>query len=597
MSEHESDENWLVSEPVMAQWLDKDTRKPRYLGFSSPTSWRSHLVLNLGLDMVDSKRETLFWFRLPIRVKSKSAKRPTKFYVYFIIELDMFDVNGEDQAFSFSQLSVPPPVQFAFKGSNICNSDDEIVRLRFNLNKPGVVVMPKAEESPYEPSVVNQEVLLALKSLSEATKFSVFVHQKSLSVDRLQTLCWMVQHGNLQSRPRELNTLYHGKGGEVNAWQNFVLPLDQATATGPSSANNPTESFFEQKSFSFADGLEGARAASADKRLLSEKQAMLAVEEQTAVESVEKADHPEATQQSEWQAKERQGSVPPAYDQAVSSAPSRANTESAPEQRPPLRAAQSVSFPSTDRGAPPERTRQSSAPPTLRTQVGGNQPPKPLPETAPRHTESTLPTAAAPPPSYKRSKPPSDDEAAAAPARRKPRRRPHKQVRFTTSTHSPPPRSSTPHTMTATALALPSPQSTLLRATIDWFKWAWTTDARAHVALTRPHLLELGYRARVGDVAGFYRVRARCSVRVLVGGSSERTGEGGLVAGLERFLEWMAGVDPAAEVAVTGELREVGRLAREGEGEAFVHGCAVCAGFVVFRFGRVEGEGGRGVEV
>ncbi|EKG22528.1 hypothetical protein MPH_00101 [Macrophomina phaseolina MS6] len=352
MSDRESDENWLVSEPVMAQWHDNDSRKPRYLGFSSPASWRSHLVLNLGLDMLNSKREALFWFRLPIRVKSKSAKRPTKFYVYFIVELDMFDVKGEDQALSFSLLSVPPAVQLGFKSSNICQSDDELIRLRFNLKKPGFVVMPKAGDSPFEPSAVNQEVLLALKSLSEATKFSVYVHRKSLPTNRLETLCWMVQHGNLQSRPRELNTLYHGKGGEVNAWQNFILPPGQTAVAGPSDVNKQADSFFEQKSFSFAGPPEGAKAAPVTGPPSEETQVVQAKTKEPAVvevaettehlpaivESIEKEDHPQAVQRDEAPAAERHASIPPAYNQTVSPAPPPSTSESATEQRPPTRA-------------------------------------------------------------------------------------------------------------------------------------------------------------------------------------------------------------------------------------------------------------------
>ncbi|KAL1616593.1 hypothetical protein SLS54_008328 [Diplodia seriata] len=300
MTDHNSDENWLVSEPVVTQWYDREAQRLRYLGFSSPSSWRSHPVLNLGLDISESKREALFWFRLPIRVKSQTTKRPTKFYVYFIVEPDMFDISGEDQGLSFSQQSnVPPPVQFAFRGSNVCQSDDELIRLRFNLRKPGVVVMPRAEQSPFEPSAVNQEVLLALKSLAEATKLSAYVPRRSLSISRLQALCEMVQHGGLQPRLREFHTLYHGKGGEVNAWGNFVLPSGQEEVTGASSTDKPTESFFAKESVSFAEGAgDPTKSASADSQ--SERKATVAeLQEQAVVESVEKNDRPRDVQLNE----------------------------------------------------------------------------------------------------------------------------------------------------------------------------------------------------------------------------------------------------------------------------------------------------------
>lgn len=72
-----------------------------------------------------------------------------------------------------------------------------------------------------------------------------------------------------------------------------------------------------------------------------------------------------------------------------------------------------------------------------------------------------------------------------------------------------------PYTLTDTALDLPEPQRTLLRLTMDWFKLAWKMDAGAHVALTRPHLLELGHRAREGDVAKFIGVWADYLVKVV----------------------------------------------------------------------------------
>lgn len=658
MSEQGSDENWLVKdEPVVAQWLDKEAHRPRYLGFSSPSNWRSHLKLNLGLEVSSSKREALIWFRLPIRVKSKSAKRPTKFYLYFIIELDMFDVNGEDQGLSLSQPTVPPAVQFAFKGSNVCQSADDIIRLRFNLNRPGVVVMPKAEESPFEPSAVNQEVLLALKSLSEATTFSVYVHQKSVSKSQLETLCWMVHHGNLQSRPRGLDTLYHGKGGEVNAWQNFILlPGPDATA-GASTAKASTESFFVQESISFADESEmPKRAPPASRPSSTEKQAMVAeVHDEAAVKTVEKTDQSKAAPQDEDQARERQGSIPPAYNEAVSTASPKITAAPATE-RPAVREARSFSLPPVDRVVPPGGTRQSSAPPSLRGPLEEHQAPSARRAGSKTPVMDEIPNEKAPP-IYKRTKPPSDDEieesewepapprtkgSDAPKARPKPKAiikckfpttahppvpkltfppaRPTKRVRFDT-THTSPPRSSRPDhnqtpslpasssssttpTMTATARDLPTPQSTLLRATIDWFKWAWLTNRAAHIPLTPQPLLALGHHARTGNAEAFYATRARCSAHVLwhqpADAASNRAPS--LREELTRLLVWVASVDPAAEMGLVGELQELGRRGEGGRREGFEHGCAVVSGFVVFRYGRLEegeeeeeeGEGSEG---
>ncbi|KAF4534597.1 uncharacterized protein LTHEOB_12963 [Lasiodiplodia theobromae] len=657
MADDDLAENWLISEPVVTQWYDREERRLRYLGFASPPNWRSHLTLNLGLDISESKREVLFWFRLPIRVKSKTSKRPTKFYVYFIVELDMFDVDGEDQGLCFSQQStVPPAVQFAFKGSSICQSDDELVRLRFNLKKPGVVVMPKADDGPFEPSAVNQEVLLALKSLSQATKFSAYVPQSSLSISRLETLCWMVQHGDLQSRPRELHTLYHGKGGEVNAWENFIFCSDQEETSGPSRADKPAEWSIVQEPISIAEG-QGvpSESASAKGPSSGEKQATVTeVQEQAVLQSVEKDNQPKASQQNEARAEERQGSIPPTYQEAVSPPPPAASAATA---HPAPRAAQSFSIAPTN--TPPERRRQWSAPPVFRRSSEGRhsastslQPLSELesPIAVSKGQASSEIVDQIAPPAYKRTKPPSDDElgdddletAATSTKDRKAQKsrlksktaskapRPSKQVRFdntstttrhnhrsssttTTAAASPPPSSSFPppqplpsalttagdgssssSSLTALAGALPKPQATLLRQTIDWFKWAWTTDRRAHVGLTHPHLRELGSCARAGDVAGFYRVRARCSARVVYAGVRQR-GEGGensssqqLLEELEQFLLWMAEVAPEAEMALTGELRELGRLAREGDAAWLEHGQAVCAGFVLFWFGRVE---------
>lgn len=680
MADDDLAENWLISEPVVTQWYDHEERRLRYLGFSTPPNWRSHFTLNLGLDISESKREALFWFRLPIRVKSKTSKRPTKFYVYFIVELDMFDVDGEDQGLSFSQQStVPPAVQFAFKGSSICQSDDELVRLRFNLKKPGVVVVPKADDGPFEPSAINQEVLLALKSLSQATKFSAYVPQSSLSISRLETLCWMVQHGDLQSRPQELHTLYHGKGGEVNAWENFVFCSDQEETAGPSCTDKPAESSIAQESISIAEGqgvpLESALAKGPS---LGEKQATVTeVQEQAVLQSVEREDQPKVSQQNEARAEERQGSIPPTYQEAVSPPPPAASAATA---HPTPRAAQSFSI--APANTPPKRRRQSSAPPVFqRSSEGRHAPLSELesPVTVPKGQASSEVADQIAPPAYKRTKPPSDDElgdddletaatstkdSKAQKSRLKsktaskgkpspprssgyrpltkasppPARRPSKQVRFdntsttstrrnhrssstatnpsastTTATASssspfPPPQplpsalttagdgSSSSSSLTALAAALPKPQATLLRQTIDWFKWAWTTDRRAHVGLTHPHLRELGSCARAGDVAGFYRVRARCSARVVYAGVQQRSGSGEnsssqqLLEELEQFLLWMAEVAPEAEMALTGELRELGRLAREGDAAWLEHGQAVCAGFVLFWFGRVEGS-------
>ncbi|OJD29045.1 uncharacterized protein BKCO1_960004 [Diplodia corticola] len=699
MTDADSDENWLVSEPVVTEWYDGQVRQLKYLGFSSPSNWRSHLTLNFGLAVSESKREALFWFRLPIRVKSRTTTRPTKFYVYFIVEPDMFDVDGEDQGLSFSQQpNVPSSVQLAFKGSNICQSDSELIRLRFNLKTPSVVVMPKAEESPFEPSAINQQVLLALKSLSEATKFSAYVPQSSLSTSRLQTLCRMIQHGHLQPRPREIHTLYHGKSGEMNAWGNFVLSSGQEEAAGQTK-----ESFFTRESVSFAEGPSES----------SEKQAAAAeVQEQAVVESVEKDDRPKHFYLNENRVEERQGSIPPTYQEAGPPSPPAANAATA---SPLLRTAKSFSIPPA--GDVLKIVRQSSAPPACQRHSEERPalfvPPKPLPELEPPSAvpegqvaaEDTGQTA---PRSSKRSKPPSDDEVGedddlettTSTRDNKPQkpllkskttikvRRPSKQVRFddaagttasssrrrrshppttpssssSSSSHPPIPTLPPPSTtslpsfsLTALSTSLPKPQSALLRQTIDWFKWAWTTPTHrasqtqsqqqqrqrqqtrrrhppiisATAPLTHPHLCALGTAARAGDTDAWLATRARCSARVLwecddvdpargddaadaagedenedeneedeEGEEDEREdGEEGeasllLLGELEAFLLWVGRVAPRAEMALTGELRELGRLARRGEGAWLEHGMAVCAGFVVFWFG--DGEEGAG---
>lgn len=71
-----------------------------------------------------------------------------------------------------------------------------------------------------------------------------------------------------------------------------------------------------------------------------------------------------------------------------------------------------------------------------------------------------------------------------------------------------------PYAVTDAALKRPKPQCTLLRLTMDLFKMTWDMDTEADITSIRPYLLELGYRARKGDMAKFLVVWAECFVRL-----------------------------------------------------------------------------------
>ncbi|KAF2140442.1 uncharacterized protein K452DRAFT_309597 [Aplosporella prunicola CBS 121167] len=601
MTKHDSgDNNWLINERVVVQWSCPDRGHSDYLGYSAPARWGSHLSLSLGVNV--SKRESLVWFRVPVRFMSDSEKGSTKTTLHYAVDPTRLDAD--------EQTEVPPTVGFSLKSGSVCRSDGDIARLNVELAKPGAVIMPK--DCALKPfSDISREVLIALRSLSQATRFTVYFNRQAVSVSRLGKLCQMVNDKSLSSRPLDLRSMYHGNGGELEAWANVGLPLEPAVAPykGAGESREPT-----------APPSEGLRGGQAD-------DASGGTHHVSAVSSEANTAAPPDT-------------TPPAYEEAVAEAPVQpcpAPTQpeaAVPDGERSIHAGQPLHESSGQRA---EGTRIETAGRTVTIISSDDEV-----DDCEFNDEPTVP------PTRKRKAPRKSSLAKKAASKA----RPTKHVKFDLLTREqwipPGPLSNktqpslsdknkggpgNAQAVAATKAAaeasapvarrrppvepLSDEKSRLLAALRKWFAWAWTVDGRAHEGVAAAELLPLGRHARDGNAGAFFAARAVCSARVLTtkaaaaaappsseevvadgegrhdgasGGRGPHAAEAPLFNELVRFLAWAAAIDADAETRLTDGLLVLGRCAHAGDEEAFRDECAGCAAEVLFWCAEAEAE-------
>ncbi|CAM1508410.1 Fc.00g052580.m01.CDS01 [Cosmosporella sp. VM-42] len=157
--------------------------------------------ISLRIRFVTETSSALFELRFPLNLKGVDGCSDIFIPIQppSIISLD------------FSFAATPYATQVKLKGSTL-------VRLDFQLNRSLDILVPSAAKEPLTPSRAQSgKVIDALRLLSNATSFSVYIQAKKLPKAKLQPITSAIAQGHLKPlrQQDDLTSMYHGKGAKV----------------------------------------------------------------------------------------------------------------------------------------------------------------------------------------------------------------------------------------------------------------------------------------------------------------------------------------------------------------------------------------------
>ncbi|KAL0262773.1 hypothetical protein SLS55_001746 [Diplodia seriata] len=195
----------------MTEWRCPEQQRLLYLGhrFPEPTC---HVAFGMRVD--EHTGAAFFKLRVPVSLKTQSKK--TNLFVFIHPER----ISTLEQSTSSD---LPEAVRTAFP----VVSNNAILQLRFTLSTPSAVLVPA--NSPLAPkSAASVNLLRRLRSLAQATQFTVYLAAKGHPKHSIATMCEMANTSTLKSDPSELRleTLYAGNGAKVIEGADLVFPFD-----------------------------------------------------------------------------------------------------------------------------------------------------------------------------------------------------------------------------------------------------------------------------------------------------------------------------------------------------------------------------------
>lgn len=217
------DVQWVVSDRVVAAWEDQ-ARDVHYLGRLSSHNRKAEFSLMLGHSPED-KNDFLLLFHLPLRVRAGGTPKPID--LFLVLPVESFTPASPLGATTTAASEIPDSHLNAIKSAGLDNSANALC-VQFRLKEPGYVMMPRIK---IKNSLVGtpRDLLLSLKSLSEATNFDVYLKRNTYSQVALSGFGSAVLHGTARTCALRLKAMYQGRGAKQDAWELFGLDVNDVT--------------------------------------------------------------------------------------------------------------------------------------------------------------------------------------------------------------------------------------------------------------------------------------------------------------------------------------------------------------------------------
>ncbi|KAF2146906.1 uncharacterized protein K452DRAFT_72499 [Aplosporella prunicola CBS 121167] len=224
----------IVTERVLAEWQDKETGELCTLGsMLSVNKQATNFEFQFGID-----QSSHAFIRFPFIISIKAAGRPSRRDTLFVLPVHAFNFNDpvRFETLTASQVGTGP-ILAAIQEASL-SASDKILRVEFNLNEPGYMLIAKTMNPAkvIKPSTsTSHDLLLGLQSLSKATRFAVYMKPSDYARQGLKIVCERLCAGALKQYPLDLSNMYT-RGAELIDWSKFEL--DSTRACGKHQKDN-----------------------------------------------------------------------------------------------------------------------------------------------------------------------------------------------------------------------------------------------------------------------------------------------------------------------------------------------------------------------
>ncbi|OJD33986.1 proline-rich receptor-like protein kinase perk4-like [Diplodia corticola] len=225
------DLKWVVADRVVATWED-EALHAHFLGRLSSHNKKADFSLLLG-HSPDDRNACLLLLHLPLRVRPGAGSKPTD--LFLILPPEAFNSPTPLDITTASTSEFPNSHLDLLKSAGLSDSINA-VRLAFKLRDPGYVLMPRIKLKN-ELLGTPRELLLALRSLSQATSFDVYLKRSTYSQVALSDFRAAVLDGSARMPRLRPKSMYQGRGAKQDAWELFGLHANDA---GPSKEKPST---------------------------------------------------------------------------------------------------------------------------------------------------------------------------------------------------------------------------------------------------------------------------------------------------------------------------------------------------------------------
>lgn len=222
--------NDAVNERVFVQWQDADTKDDCTLGSTSATNKKA---VQLFLKVRLTQQHVVVRFALSVALTRGGRSQSQPFVLVLPLYASPEDADKPSVRFETVDASAitTPAISSAISEARL-SAAGRLIRASFSLAELGYIVRPdmKAKVKPHNST--SQDLLLGLKSLSQAhaftvyMKFSDYAHEGFKSMERLLL-------NNPQKPSLDLTCMFGGKGAVIMDWDKSYVGTDAGAVRLP----------------------------------------------------------------------------------------------------------------------------------------------------------------------------------------------------------------------------------------------------------------------------------------------------------------------------------------------------------------------------
>lgn len=219
-----------VNERVFVQWQDTDTQDHCALGSTSTTNktavqlflrirlTEQHIIARFALSVALTRggrsQSHPFLLLLPLHASPNTAEKPS-------VRFEIVDVSA----------ITTPVISSAISEARL-SASSRVLRASFRLTSPGFIVRPDTNTKVKPHNSTSQDLLLGLRSLSQAQAFTVHMKSSDYAHEGFKLMEKLLLSGP-QKPSLDLACMFGGKGAVLMDWDKSYVGSDAASPPPP----------------------------------------------------------------------------------------------------------------------------------------------------------------------------------------------------------------------------------------------------------------------------------------------------------------------------------------------------------------------------